>query len=293
MKHEHKINYNTKINIVSLGKKKFYNKFLKLNFSKNLAKQNINKIYYNSNVSAEQILIDDRYYIECNFNIIKNFVKKKNFLRIYYKNNVVAVYLKKKVEKDKIKKLFKSNVIFGKKNKFKIFCIDLSKNKTKKKTFKTISEKQRALFIDRDGTINKDSGYTHKFNSKQIFKTTLSYMKKYSLNNNIIIIVTNQAGIAKKKFLLSDFEKYMDKLKNFLLKNNVTINKIYFCPHHEEGFGKFKKNCNYRKPGIGMIKKGINYFKLSKKNCEYLGNNDIDKLCAYKSKIIYKHVNEI
>ena len=42
-----------------------------------------------------------------------------------------------------------------------------------------------------------------------------------------------------------------------------------------------------------MIKKGINYFKLSKKNCVYLGNTDIDKSCAYKSKIIYKHVNEI
>ena len=118
-------------------------------------------------------------------------------------------------------------------------------------------------------------------------------MKNYSLNNNIIIIITNQAGIAKKKFFLSDFKKYMEKLKNFLLKNNVTINKIYFCPHHKEGIGVFKKNCNYRKPGTEMIKKGINYFKLSKKNCLYLGDTDVDKLCAYKSKIIYKHVNEI
>ena len=54
MKHEYKINYDTKINIISLGKKKFYNKFLKLNFSKSLAKQNINKIYYNNRLSAEQ-----------------------------------------------------------------------------------------------------------------------------------------------------------------------------------------------------------------------------------------------
>ena len=113
--------------------------------------------------------------------------------------------------------------------------------KIKKRYLKPSQKKKGALFIDRDGTINKDNGYTYKFNSKQIFKTTLNYMKKYSLNNNIIIIVTNQAGIAKKKFLLSDFEKYMNKLKNFLLKNNVTINKIYFCPHHKEGFGKFKK----------------------------------------------------
>ena len=42
-----------------------------------------------------------------------------------------------------------------------------------------------------------------------------------------------------------------------------------------------------------MIKKGIRYFKLNKKNCEYIGNTEIDKLCANKAKILYKDVNEI
>ena len=53
-------------------------------------------------------------------------------------------------------------------------------------------------------------------------------MKEYSLRNDLIIIITNQSGIAKKKFNLKDFKIYIKKLKEYLLKNNIVINKVYF-----------------------------------------------------------------
>ena len=118
-------------------------------------------------------------------------------------------------------------------------------------------------------------------------------MKKCTFRNNLIIIITNQSGIAKKKFNLSDFKIYIEKLKEYLLKKNIVISKVYFCPHHNDGFGLYKKNCEYRKPKIGMIKKGIKYFNLYKKNCEYIGNTEIDKSCAHNAKIMYKDVHEI
>lgn len=293
MNHECKIQYNTRINIINLKKKKFYNNFLKEKFSNQAYKQNIKKInFYNKNNLFNQILINDNYYLECNFNLIKNLAEKKRNLKIFYRGKVVAVYIKRRIKFDQISNLFKSKSELVSSSKIQINCIDLSKYKTKKIINKKII-KRKALFIDRDGTINKDKGYTYRFNKDEIIPKTLKYMKEYSFKNNIIIIITNQSGIAKKKFKLNDFKIYIKKLKEYLLKNNIVINKVYFCPHHIEGYGLYKKNCEYRKPKIGMIKKGIKYFNLDKKNCEYIGNTDIDKLCAYNAKVIYKDIHEI
>ena len=293
MNHECKIQYNTTINIINLKKQKVYNNFLKEKFINQANKQNIKKInFYNKNNLSNQILINDNYYLECNFNLIKNLAKKKRNLKIYYKGKVVAVYIKRSIKFDQISNLFKSKRKLDLSSNFQINCIDLSKYKTKKTINKKFIKK-KALFIDRDGTINKDKGYTYKFNKDQIIPKTLKYMKECSFRNKFIIITTNQSGIAKRKFNLNDFKIYIKKLKEYLLKKNVVINKVYFCPHHTEGYGLYKKNCKYRKPKIGMIKKGIKYFNLNKKNCEYVGNTEIDKSCAYNAKIIYKDVHEI
>lgn len=293
MSHEYKIKYNTNINVVNLKKNKFYNKYLKKKLVIEAKKQNIENIkFYRSQNLFNQILINDNYYIECNFNLIKTLAGNKKYFKIFHNKKVVAVYIKGKVDTKLISKLFSSKKKFKKQNKLKINCIDLSKIRSKKMIDKKLIKK-KAIFIDRDGTINYDNGYTYKFKKHQIIPKTLRYLKNYTLNNNLIIIITNQAGIAKKKFHLKDFYNYSKKLIKYSLKKNIVINKIYFCPHHVDGFGSYKKNCKFRKPEIGMIKKGIRYFKLNKKNCEYIGNTEIDKLCANKAKILYKDVNEI
>ena len=206
MNHECKIQYSTKINIINLKKKKFYNNFLKEKFINQVNNQNIGKItFYRKNNLFNQILINDNYYLECNFNLIKILAKKKKIFKIFYKGKVVAVYIKKRIKLNQVSNLFKSKGTINLSSKFQINCIDLSKYKTKNIINKKLIKK-KALFIDRDGTINKDKGYTYKFYIDDIIPKTLNYMKEYSLRNDLIIIITNQSGIAKKKFNLKDFK---------------------------------------------------------------------------------------
>ena len=85
MNHECKIQYNTRINIINLKKQKLYNNYLKKEFVNQAKIQNIEKInFYKKNNLCNQILINDNYYLECSFNLIKNLAKKKkkfkNFL---------------------------------------------------------------------------------------------------------------------------------------------------------------------------------------------------------------------
>ena len=108
----------------------------------------------------------------------------------------MAVYIKKRIKLNQVSNLFKSKGTINLSSKFQINCIDLSKYKTKNIINKKLIKK--ALFIDRDGTINKDKGYTYKFYIDDIIPKTINYMKEYSLRNDLIIIITNQSGIKKK-----------------------------------------------------------------------------------------------
>ena len=80
MSHEYKIKYNTNINVVNLKKNKFYNKYLKKKLVIEAKKQNIENIkFYRSQNLFNQILINDNYYIECNFNLIKTLAGNKKY----------------------------------------------------------------------------------------------------------------------------------------------------------------------------------------------------------------------
>jgi len=113
-----------------------------------------------------------------------------------------------------------------------------------------------AAFLDRDGTINYDNGYTYKFSDFKFRPHVLKGLKYLTKKKYLIFIVTNQAGIAKGKFKLSDLLKLHKKLKNYLVKKKIFISDIQFCPYHPKAVIKlYKKKSGYRKPGNLMIKK--------------------------------------
>ncbi|PLW79475.1 D,D-heptose 1,7-bisphosphate phosphatase [Candidatus Woesearchaeota archaeon] len=117
----------------------------------------------------------------------------------------------------------------------------------------------KAIFIDRDGTINKDSGYTHKLEDLEFEDNAIEGLKliKEKLPFYKIIIITNQAGIAKGHYDENAFHSFMDHLLEVLERKGIGIEDYYFCPHHEKGLGDYKKACDCRKPNPGMILKAI------------------------------------
>ena len=150
---------------------------------------------------------------------------------------------------------------------------------------------RKAVFLDRDGTINYDYGYTHKYSNFKFRPYVIKGLQYLVKKNYLIFIVTNQAGIAKGIFKMSDLIKLHKKLLKFLKSKKIIINEIQFCPYHPNGIiKKYKKKTNYRKPGNLMIKKILNKWNIDLKKSFMLGDSKKDKLAANKSNLYFEYV---
>jgi D-glycero-D-manno-heptose 1,7-bisphosphate phosphatase len=130
----------------------------------------------------------------------------------------------------------------------------------------------KALFIDRDGVINIDK--VHVFLRKDfeftpgIFDLCRSYLDKGFL----IIVITNQAGIAKGIYSENDFLKLTDWMIREFKNKGITISKVYHCPHHPD----FTGQCECRKPKPGMILKAEKEFDLDLSASVLIGDKESD-----------------
>jgi D,D-heptose 1,7-bisphosphate phosphatase len=161
----------------------------------------------------------------------------------------------------------------------------------RKKKFKKKKMIRTAVFLDRDGTINYDYGYVHKYSDFKFRPFVIKGLKYLIEKKYLIFIVTNQAGIAKGKFKISDLNKLHKKLKKFLTKKGILISGIEYCPYHPKGIvKKYKKKTAYRKPGNLMIKKICRKWNVNIKKSFMLGDKKSDKIAANKSLLYFEYV---
>ena len=150
-----------------------------------------------------------------------------------------------------------------------------------------------AVFLDRDGVINYDFGYVHKFNNFKFKKGVLTGLRNLSRKNLYIFIVTNQAGIAKKKFSEQDFQLLHKKLKNFFTNNNIFIDDIVYCPFHKNATDKrYKKNSGFRKPGNLMIESLFKKWPINRNKSFMIGDQKTDSIAASKSNLDFYYTKE-
>jgi D-glycero-D-manno-heptose 1,7-bisphosphate phosphatase len=145
---------------------------------------------------------------------------------------------------------------------------------------------RRALFLDRDGVINKDYGYVHKIEEfhfrEEIFEVCLAAQKACMK----IIVITNQAGIGRGIYSISDFHALNSYMLNCFSRRNVDISGVYFCPFHpEHGIGQFKKISNDRKPSPGMIITACRDHQINPMHSIMIGDKESDKMAAYRAGI--------
>ena len=159
------------------------------------------------------------------------------------------------------------------------------------KKSKKINTKKKAIFLDRDGTLNHDYGYTYKFAKFKFRPYVIKGLYYLTKKGYLIFIVTNQAGIAKGKFKLKDLYKLHKKMLVFLKKRKITIHEIQFCPYHPKAIiKKYKKKTDYRKPGNLMIKKILGKWNVNIKKSFMLGDKKTDYLAAKKSNLYFEYV---
>lgn len=139
----------------------------------------------------------------------------------------------------------------------------------------------KALFLDRDGVINIDKRHLY-LKEEFVFTTGIfDLCKKYLEAGYIILVITNQAGIAKGLFTKEDFLKLTDWMIGQFLNNGVIISKVYYCPHHPDITGF----CECRKPNPGMILQAIKEFNLDISECVLIGDMESDIEAGRKAGI--------
>ena len=144
----------------------------------------------------------------------------------------------------------------------------------------------KALFLDRDGVINIDTGHVHKIEDFVFRYEIFDICKEAILNSYFIIVVTNQAGIGRGLYSEKEFRILNDYMLKEFKKKEIEIMQTYFCPYHPtKGKGKYLKKSIDRKPLPGMFHKAKNEFKLNMKKSIMIGDKETDKSAALSAGI--------
>lgn len=133
--------------------------------------------------------------------------------------------------------------------------------------------RNKAVFVDRDGTINIDGPYLSNPDKFEMYSGVGEGIKKLKENRFKIIIVTNQSGIARGYFTENDLADIHAKMKRDFKKFYVDIDGIYYCPHQPDD------NCNCRKPKTSLFEKAIKDHDIDVKKSYMLGDKILD-ICA-------------
>lgn len=152
--------------------------------------------------------------------------------------------------------------------------------------------KNKAIFLDRDGVINKlvyqkDEGIIDTpINESQfvmVEKVPESIFKLHSSGYKIIII-SNQPGIAKGYFTQKTFKNISKKMHSIFKENKVVVEDEFYCFHHPSAKNlKYRMNCSCRKPGIGLIKKASRIYNIDLKNSYFIGDGIVDLQAAKRA----------
>lgn len=138
-----------------------------------------------------------------------------------------------------------------------------------------------AVFIDRDGVINVDHGYVHKRDDFEYIDGVFEATKKLKEMGYLLVLVTNQSGIARGMFTEDQFEILTEWMDWNFADNGVDFDGIYYCPHHPEAtVEKYKEACDCRKPNPGMLVSAQRFLDIDMENSIMIGDKKEDMMAA-------------
>jgi len=147
---------------------------------------------------------------------------------------------------------------------------------------------RRIAFLDRDGVINVDNGYVHKWEDIVFVEGVTTALCKLQSMGFTLIIVTNQSGIGRGLYAEEDFINLMEQVVKYFKKVGVVISQYYYCPHHLSSKNpKYAISCTCRKPNDGMINQALVDFNGDRKNSILIGDRDTDILAGQKAELAH------
>lgn len=150
---------------------------------------------------------------------------------------------------------------------------------------KNLKNKQKAIFLDRDGTINKYVGFLRNIDDFELLNGAAEAIKKINSNGYLAIVVTNQPVIARGEVTFEQLEEIHNKMETLLGNEGAYLDAIYFCPHHphkgyEGEIPELKFDCDCRKPKPGMLLKAAEDLNIDLSQSWMIGDDDSDVLAG-------------
>ncbi|MHB1099056.1 MAG: D-glycero-alpha-D-manno-heptose-1,7-bisphosphate 7-phosphatase [Burkholderiales bacterium] len=139
----------------------------------------------------------------------------------------------------------------------------------------------RALFLDRDGVINHDSGYTSNKENFRFIDGIFDLCRTAINSGYLLIVVTNQAGIGRGYYSEQDFFMLTKWMREVFEAERAPITDVFHCPYHpEHGIGQFKKDSFDRKPNPGMLLRAAEQHGIALQQSIMIGDKDSDMQAA-------------
>lgn len=140
----------------------------------------------------------------------------------------------------------------------------------------------KALFLDRDGVINVDHGYTFESENFDFMPGIFDLCRRFQEAGYLIIVVTNQSGIARKYYTTEQFLSLTEWMKQRFKEQGVNITDVYFCPHHPD---YSDAPCDCRKPAPGMLLQAIAEHQLDPSQSVMIGDKLSDAEAAMRAGV--------
>ena len=251
-------------------------------------------------------------------NIVLEWLNKEDERPVWYNNRVNAglhiispQILEKNIDKEKIdldrdllKPLAGTGKMYaynspeyvkdmGTPERYYSVCNDLLSGKVFNKN---LINKQKAIFLDRDGTVNEYVGFLRNIDEFKLIENTAEAIRKINSSEYLAIIVTNQPVIARGEVTYEELNQIHKKMETLLGQEGAYLDGIYYCPHHpKSGFeGEIKElkiECECRKPKPGMLLDAAKDFNIDLEKSWIIGDSENDILAGKNAKCNTAYIN--
>ena len=170
----------------------------------------------------------------------------------------------------------------GTPERYKSVCEDYKKGIAEAKNLKV---PQKAVFLDRDGTINKYKGFLKDIDDFELLPGVTKAIKAINRSGYLAVVITNQPVIARGEVTHSELDMIHKKMETLLGKGGAYIDALYYCPHHpDKGYDgeieELKIDCDCRKPKPGMLLKAAEDFNIDLSRSYMIGDGENDVMAA-------------
>lgn len=143
----------------------------------------------------------------------------------------------------------------------------------------------KAVFLDRDGTINVEKDYLYNIEDFEYLPDVIDGLRLFQEKGYLIIVITNQSGIARGYYTEDDYHRLDKWMKDDLAQKGIKITASYYCPHLPEAvIPKYAIECDCRKPKLGMYYKAVDEWNIDLDNSIAIGDKLRDLAICDHSK---------